>query len=142
MRALLVDAGVIVKEIPNQPRMPYIKIAFPKTLKCSMVEKALDIANTDELTLREFRYSFTEEEYDVYTQNTKIIPTFLFGNNNQHGWGDAIKLPDDYKQRIQEVLYEFKPWLSKILAGQEVSDGALDTVIDLMATRIKQEICL
>ena len=139
MRALLVDCGVVVKDIPNQPTVPYFRLAFPKTITVSMVEASVEASNISEPQIIEFKYSFSEEEYDVYTNNTRLIPMLLFSTN--HG-GTAIKFPDDYKERIANVLYEFKPWLSTVLRGQEVSEGALDEVISVMSSRIKAEICL
>ena len=73
-RAIFVDRGVIVKTIPCLARRPEYHLALPQgklkvsnTMECSMSEP---------VKRRIFKFSFHEDETDVYTVNSKLIPYF------------------------------------------------------------------
>ena len=138
-RAMLVDCGVVVKTMVMD-RRPFIEVAIPKSITINNVESMEDISSMKDLDRRRYEYCFCEGDYDVYLNNTKIIPTFLYSKYNH--LATAIKFPDDYKTRIEDCLYRSHDWIKKLMQGQEVPDGAVDEAIKVIAQRIVSEICL
>lgn len=135
--AILVDCGVCVKRLSNQPRLQEYRLMLPAdTLKISDV---IDLKEMPKPNYRTFRYLFTEDDTDVYVSNTKVIPSFW---HSVRATGDQkfIRTDRNIKEIVETVLMECSKWWMKLTEGRKIEPDELEVAVGVMSQRIVNEI--
>ena len=143
MRAMLIDGGVVVEILPElSRRQSYFLALPPRSLNASDFKDKSSISSMPTIQKREFKYLFSEDGFDVYLSNTRLLPYFsLFGNKqNKQSTSEFIKSDINASEIIESVLTKMTKWWMKLTNGREVSAGELEVAIGVMTAEIMKEI--
>lgn len=141
MRAILVHCGVVVKEFPHLDRRPSFRLAIPICVDTGHVEKECSFETLKQPKTYEFRYLFNEDETDVYTLETHIIPYFLYSKNWRRN-GKAIKVDINAQEIVETVLQKRIKWMMSLFENREVSQDEINVACQVMTQEIISEICI